>query len=95
MVGQYARSFPVALLIGLALLLVFLPRWGLLARWRLWRLAVERERVQDALKLLLDEQWQLHLTGLSDLSARLRLSDKAGLRLVSRMQSQGLIEQAA
>jgi DtxR family Mn-dependent transcriptional regulator len=82
------------LLIFFALLLVFLPRWGLLARWRLWRLAVERERVQDALKLLLDEQWQLHQTSLSDLSARLHLTDKAGLRLVSRLQSQGLVQQS-
>jgi DtxR family Mn-dependent transcriptional regulator len=83
----------IVILFLLALLLVFLPRWGLLSRWRRWRLAVERERVQDALKLLLDEQWQLHQTSLSDLSARLHLSDKTGLRLVGRMQSQGLIEQ--
>jgi DtxR family transcriptional regulator, Mn-dependent transcriptional regulator len=74
------------------LLLVFAPRWGLLARWRKWRLEVERERVQDALKLLLDENWQLHQVSLSDLSARLRLTDKAGLRLVERMQTQGLIQ---
>jgi len=51
-------------------LLVLAPRWGLLARWRLWRLANEREHIQDALKLLLDEHWQLHQVGLSDLSAR-------------------------
>ena len=76
----------------LGVLLVLLPRWGLLARLRRWRAAVERERVQDALKLLLDEQWQLHEISLSDLSARLRLSDKAGLRLVNRMQTQGLIQ---
>jgi DtxR family Mn-dependent transcriptional regulator len=80
------------LLIGL--LLIFLPRWGLLVRWRRWRADVESERVQDALKLLLDEQWQLHQIDLSSLSARLRLSDKAGLRLVERMQAQGLVEQS-
>jgi DtxR family Mn-dependent transcriptional regulator len=74
------------------ILLVFAPRWGLQKRWRDWRLAAERERVQDALKLLLDEHWQLHEVSLSDLSARLHLSDKAGLRLVDRMQSQGLIQ---
>ena len=73
-------------------LLVLATRWGLLARWRLWRLANEREHIQDALKLLLDEHWQLHQVGLSDLSARLHLSDKAGLRLVDRMQAQGLIQ---
>lgn len=82
------------LILLFSLLTVFLPRWGLLARWRLWRADVERERVQDALKLLLDEQWQLHQIGLSDLSARLHLSDKAGLRLVERMQAQGLVEQS-
>jgi DtxR family Mn-dependent transcriptional regulator len=74
------------------LFLVFAPRWGLLRRWRDWRLATERERIQDALKLLLDEHWQQHPVSLSDLSARLRLSDKAGLRLVDRMQTQGLIQ---
>ncbi|OGO36274.1 MAG: hypothetical protein A2W35_09765 [Chloroflexi bacterium RBG_16_57_11] len=73
-------------------LLVIAPRWGLLARWHLWRLARERERVQDALKRLLDEHWQVHQVCLTDLSARLRLSDKAGLRLVDRMQAQGLIQ---
>lgn len=80
----------VGLLFGL--ILILLPRWGVWARWRQWRTAVERERVQDALKLLLDEQWQLHRINLSDLSARLRLSDKAALRLVERMQAQGLIQ---
>ena len=89
---MYNRISPLILL--LARVLVFLPRWGLLVRWRTWRAAVERERVQDALKLLLDEQWQLHQTSLSDLSARLRLSDHAGLRLVSRMQAQGLVQQS-
>ena len=84
----------ILLIFFLAVLLVFLPRWGLLARWRLWRADVERERVQDALKLLLDEQWQFHQTSLNDLSARLHLSDKAGLRLVSRMQAQGLVQQS-
>jgi DtxR family Mn-dependent transcriptional regulator len=64
----------------------------LLRRWRRWRQDAERERMQDALKLLLDEHWQLHPVSLSDLSARLRLSDKAGLRLVDRMQAQGLIQ---
>jgi DtxR family Mn-dependent transcriptional regulator len=84
----------VFLILLIIIALVFLPRWGVLARARAWRVAVERERVQDALKLLLDEQWQLHQTSLSDLSARLHLSDKAGLRLVSRMQAQGLIQQS-
>ena len=79
-------------LLLILLLLVIAPRRGLLARWRLWRSAVERERIEDALKLLLDEHWQLHPVSLSDLSARLRLSDKAGLRLVDRMQAQGLIQ---
>ena len=79
-------------MIMIVTLLVLTPRWGLLARWRLWRLANERERIQDALKLLLDEHWQLHKVSLSDLSARLHLSDKAGLSLVERMQAQGLIQ---
>jgi DtxR family Mn-dependent transcriptional regulator len=73
---------------------VFLPRWGVLARVRQRRAAVERERTQDALKLLWDEQWQLHQTSLSDLSARLHLSDQDGLGLVSRMQARGLVEQS-
>jgi DtxR family Mn-dependent transcriptional regulator len=81
----------IASLVILALL-VLAPRWGLLRRWQDWRLAAERERVQDALKLLLDEHWQLHQVSLSDLSARLHLSDKAGLCLVDRMQAQGLIQ---
>jgi DtxR family Mn-dependent transcriptional regulator len=81
------------ILIGLLLLLIaFMPRWGVFAQYRRWRAAAERERIEDALKQLLDSQWQGRPTSLRGLAAALHLSDKAALSLVNRMQAQGLLD---
>ncbi len=80
------------LLVILLLFAMFLPRWGLSFQLRRWRAAVEREHIEDALKLLFDYQWQPRTISPRQLAADLHLSDASGLRLVDRMQAQGLVE---
>jgi DtxR family Mn-dependent transcriptional regulator len=76
---------------ALLVLLLFLPRRGALARWRRWQAHTARERLEDALKLLLDHEWQ-HLTiSPGALSAALRLPERRGLQLAERLQSLGLV----
>lgn len=82
----------LAISIATALLAVFLPDRGIIAQFRRWRASIERERVEDALKLLLDYQWQQRPINARMLAADLRLPDAAGIRLVNSMQEQGLLE---
>jgi DtxR family Mn-dependent transcriptional regulator len=83
----------VILVLGAALLIwAVLPRVGLLARLRRWKELRRREQLEDALKHLLDdEQAGRHATP-EDLAGALRLSMGRVMRLVARMQAQGLIE---
>jgi DtxR family Mn-dependent transcriptional regulator len=74
------------------LIAIFIPRWGLWAQYRRWQAAVERERVEDALKQLLDGQWEGRPISQRVLAANLHLSDKAVLHLINRMQSQNLVD---
>lgn len=83
---------PWIILLMVVLALAFVPRWGLLAAYRRWRARAERERIEDALKLLLDYQWQKQPVSVKVLAASLRLSDPRGLQLAARMQGQGLVE---
>lgn len=85
-------AFLWGLLVVFLLAIIFLPHWGLLALGRRWRATIERERVEDAIKLLLDNQWQNRPTTLRMLAASLHQSDAAVLRLVAKMQAQGLVE---
>jgi len=68
------------------------PDKGLAARWSSWRASVEREQVEDALKVLLDHKWEGLATSSDALVAHLRLSEAAVLRLVTRMEAQGLVQ---
>ena len=43
-------------LAALLLIYLFVPRFGLLALYRNWRSALQREQVEDALKHLLDRE---------------------------------------
>ncbi len=78
-----------ALLAGLA---VFTPRIGLLARWRAYRAAGRREQVEDALKYLLKREHAGQYASLDALAGVLHLSGEAALRLVGRMETQGLLQ---
>ncbi len=83
-----------ALWLILALLLlaaVFLPRWGLRSLVRRRLAAQQRERVEDALKTALDQQWENRPLSLRGLADYLHLSEQAAQRLVESMQAQGLL----
>lgn len=80
---------PLLILFALAW---FIPRWGLQVQFRRWRTAVERERIEDALKLLLDHQWEQRPLSSQQLSAELHLPDRATYNLLARMQVQGLLQ---
>lgn len=68
--------------LGLLLLLIFLPRRRRLAA---------REHLEDALKLLLDHEWQNLPISPGTLSAALRLPERRGLQLAERLQNLGLV----
>ncbi len=77
---------------AIALAMLLWPDKGLAARWKSWRASVEREQVEDALKVLLDHKWEGLATSSDALVAHLRLSEAAVLRLVTRMEAQGLVQ---
>jgi len=71
---------------------VFFPRSGLLARYKTWRAARQREQVEDALKFFLDaEQEGRHPTP-SALAGALGLPLGRATALIARMQAQGLVQ---
>jgi DtxR family Mn-dependent transcriptional regulator len=76
----------------LLLLAAAAPRYGLLALWRNWRLLRRREQVEDALKLLLDRQQEGGHATADSLAGSLRLGPRQSMRLVARMEAQGLLE---
>ncbi|MDW8234824.1 MAG: hypothetical protein RMJ54_18790, partial [Roseiflexaceae bacterium] len=74
------------------ILWVVLPRVGLLAHYRAWRATREREQVEDALKHLLNrEHLGRHATPES-LGGALGLPRTAVMRLIAKMEEQGLLE---
>ncbi|MDI6693896.1 MAG: iron dependent repressor, metal binding and dimerization domain protein [Anaerolineales bacterium] len=85
-------TFVEVLLVVFTLSVIFFSGRGVIVQMRRWRATSERQRIEDALKLLLDYQWQQRPISARMLAADLRLSDTAGLRLVNIMQRQGLLE---
>ena len=83
------------LYIVLAILLlggVLLPRYGLLARFKRWRAARQREQVEDALKFLLDAEQDGRHSAPSTLAGALGIPLGQVTALITRMQTQGLVE---
>jgi DtxR family Mn-dependent transcriptional regulator len=75
---------------AIALAMLLWPDKGLAARWKSWRAAVERERIEDALKILLDHQWEKRPASPESLAASLHLSGADTLRLITRIEAQKL-----
>lgn len=73
-------------------ILVFLPRIGLLALFKDYRAAKEREQVEDALKHLLDRENQGRHATPESIAGTLDLSRDKVTRLIEKMEEQGLIE---
>jgi DtxR family Mn-dependent transcriptional regulator len=78
---------------GIALLLaVFIPRVGLLAVYKAYRIAREREQVEDALKHLLDREQQGRHASPESLAGTLNLTRSNVMRLIENMETQDLLE---
>jgi len=78
-------------LIFVLLIITFIPRFGLLALYQDWRSAEEREQLEDALKHLLDREQQGRHASPESLAGTLSLSRQKTTRLISDMESQGLL----
>jgi DtxR family transcriptional regulator, Mn-dependent transcriptional regulator len=76
----------------LILIAVFLPRVGLLAVYKAYRVAQEREQVEDALKHLLDREQQGRHASPESLAGMLNLNRSNVMQLIENMETQGLIE---
>jgi DtxR family Mn-dependent transcriptional regulator len=74
------------------LLAFFIPRRGLLARFKTWQALRLREQVEDALKHLHDWERQTRHASPESLAGVLGLSVGKATALISKIQSQGLIE---
>lgn len=80
------------ILILLVLVVLFFPRFGLLAYVRQWQAARERELVEDALKHLLDREQQGRHASPESVSGALDLSRTRVMRLIEKMEAQRLLE---
>ncbi len=76
----------------LLILLIFVPRIGLLARYTDWRSARQREQVEDALKHLLDREQGGRHASPESLAGTLGLPRVKTIDLIASMESQGLVE---
>ena len=74
------------------LIIAFFPRVGLLAIYKSYRAAKEREQVEDALKHLLDRENQGRHASPESLGGTLDLPRTDVTRLIEKMEEQGLIE---
>jgi DtxR family Mn-dependent transcriptional regulator len=77
---------------AILLIAMFMPRYGVLALYKSWRSAHEREQVEDALKHLLDREQSGRHASPESLAGTLDLPRKKVTRLIADMESQGLLE---
>lgn len=80
------------LTIAVILLILLLPRYGLLARFRSYRAAQEREQMEDALKHLLDREQEGRHASPESMAGMLGMSRSKVMRLIERMEAQGLLD---
>lgn len=81
--------------LALAILLIasiFIPRVGLIAIYKTFRAARERELVEDALKHLLDREQHGRQASPESLAGTLNLQRSRITRLIEDMETQGLLE---
>lgn len=74
------------------LLITFLPRVGLLAQFKSYHAARDREQVEDALKHLLDREQSGRHASPESLAGTINLSRSKITSLIEGMETQGLIE---
>jgi len=83
---------PWLILLFVLALAIFIPRIGLLALYLDWRVARQREQVEDALKHLLDRESQGRHASPESLAGTLDLHRVKVTRLIADMESQNLLE---
>ena len=79
-------------LVILLIAAIFIPRVGLLAIFKTYRAARERELVEDALKHLLDREQHGRQASPESLAGTLNLQRGRITRLIEDMETQGLLE---
>lgn len=82
--------FTILLILFLAW--AFMPYYGLLARLKIWREDRAREQAEDALKHLLDREQQSRHGSPESLAGTLHISPKNTMKLIARMEAQGLLQ---
>jgi len=86
-------SITVWLVLAIILLAaIFIPRVGLLAIYKTYRIAMEREQVEDALKHLLDREQHGRQASPESLAGALNLQRGQVIHLIEDMETQGLLE---
>jgi DtxR family Mn-dependent transcriptional regulator len=86
-------NMTVWLVLGIILIAaIFIPRVGLLAIYKTYRIARERELVEDALKHLLDREQHGRQASPESLAGTLNLQRTKVMRLIEDMETQGLLE---
>lgn len=81
----------VVIFLAFLLLAVLVPKYGLLAWMKTWREERRRERVEDALKHLLDRQHQGRYASQESLGGALRLSPSRVMKLLDEMEALGYV----
>jgi DtxR family Mn-dependent transcriptional regulator len=74
------------------LIVTFLPRVGLFAIYKTYRIAQEREQVEDALKHLIDREQQGRYASPESLAGTLDIQRSNVMRLIENMETQNLLE---
>lgn len=80
-------------IIGFVLLLgiLFFPKYGVLDRWRHYHKSLQREKLEDALKYIFNQEQAGHYVNRDSLKGNLELSEKRTTTLIQQMEMQGLV----
>ena len=80
------------LLVAILLIVIFLPRVGLIAVYKTYRAALKREQMEDALKHLLDREQHGRQASPESLAGALNLKRGQVINLIEDMETQGMLE---
>jgi DtxR family Mn-dependent transcriptional regulator len=89
---SFLQILVLSLFFALLLAAIFHPQRGLLARWRVNSASGQKELVEDALKFLLKQERDGRYASPEALAGALRLYGSDLLRLVTRMETQNLLQ---
>ncbi len=90
--GTFTSLLPWIALLALLALAVWLPRYGLLARWRTRRQIDQRQLLEDALKLIFNLQQEGQPPDKFRLAVELKLDVPATETLIARLEAQQLVQ---